>query len=72
MVTDNSLGQGSQQLTHAIDPMLGQCYSAVYDAGPILNQHWINVSSCDYYILLKAKTLYPTLGILPRQARPEV
>ena len=24
--------------------MLGQCWAIVYDAGPTLNKHWVNVS----------------------------
>ena len=27
-----------------IDPMLAQCRATVYDGGPTLNQHWVNVS----------------------------
>ena len=30
--------------TQDIDPMLGQRWTSVYNAGPTLPQHWINVS----------------------------
>ena len=33
----------TQQIRDIV-PMLGQCWSIVYDAGPTLNQHWDNVS----------------------------
>ena len=36
-------GDESQQ-TRDVDPMLIQCWSSVYDAGPPLNQHRVNVS----------------------------
>ena len=29
--------------TRNINPMLGQCWPSVYDAGPTLAQHWFNV-----------------------------
>ena len=30
------------QKTRDIDPMLDQCWATVYDAGPILVQHWVD------------------------------
>ena len=35
---------GTVQQTRDIDPMLVQCWSTVYDAGPTLGQHWVDVS----------------------------
>ena len=35
--------QTSQQ-TRYLEPMLGQCWPIVYDAGPTLAQHWFKVS----------------------------
>ena len=32
------------QQTRDIEPLLVQCWSTVYDAGPTLNQQWLNVS----------------------------
>ena len=32
------------QQTRYINPMLVQCWSTVYDAGPTLYQHWVDVS----------------------------
>ena len=32
------------QQTRYIDPMLGECWSAVSDVGPTFTQHWVNVS----------------------------
>ena len=34
---------GAQQ-TQDIDPMLVQFWPTVYDVGPPLNQHWVNVT----------------------------
>ena len=31
------------QQTQEIDPMLVRCWSTVYDAGPTLNKHWVNL-----------------------------
>ena len=31
------------QQTRGIEPMLFQCWSTVYDGGPTLKQHWLNV-----------------------------
>ena len=36
----------SSQQTQKIDPMLFQCWSTVYDAGPTLKQHWIKFCVC--------------------------
>ena len=36
----------SSHQTKHIDSMLDQCWSTVYDAGPTLDQHWVNVSLC--------------------------
>ena len=36
---------GAPKQTWITDPMLFQCWSSVYDAGPTLNQHWVDVSS---------------------------
>ena len=30
--------------TQDIEPMMGQCWPAVYDGGPTLTHHWFNVS----------------------------
>ena len=35
--------QPSQQ-TRYVDPMLDQCWASVYDGGPALVQHWVDVS----------------------------
>ena len=32
----------TSQQTRGIHPMLFQCYPTVFDAGPTLQQHWIN------------------------------
>ena len=32
------------QQTRYINPMLAQCWPTVYDAGPTLDQHWVDVS----------------------------
>ena len=32
------------QQTRGIQPMLIQCWSSVFDAGPTLKQHWLNAS----------------------------
>ena len=37
-------GGGLVQQTRYIEPLLVQCWSTVYDAGPTLNQQWLNVS----------------------------
>ena len=34
----------SCQKTRDIEPMLGQCWPSVYDAGPTLTRHWLDVS----------------------------
>ena len=34
--------EGNSQQTQYIEPMLGQCWPAVYDVGPTLTPHWIN------------------------------
>ena len=35
---------GTQSKTPAdVDPMLVYCWSTVYDAGPTLSQHWVDV-----------------------------
>ena len=34
----------ASQQTRYIEPMLGQCWSDVVDGGPILAQHWFNVT----------------------------
>ena len=41
--TDNTSGSTSQQ-TRGIEPLLVQCWSTFYDAGPTLNQQWLNAS----------------------------
>ena len=35
---------GPAQQTRDIAPLLVQCWSIVYDAGPTLNRQWVNVS----------------------------
>ena len=37
-------GQSGPHQTRAIEPLLVQCWSSVYDAGPTLNQQWLNGS----------------------------
>ena len=44
----------SLQQTRDIEPLLVQCWASVYDAGPTLNQQWLNVSC-----LLRGLLLYP-------------
>ena len=41
-----SLGSwlGTAPRTRYTDPMLSQCWSSVYDAGPTLSQNWVSVS----------------------------
>ena len=34
---------GTPHRTRHVDPMLAYCWQSVYDAGPTLRQHWINV-----------------------------
>ena len=43
--------RADSQLTRDIDTMLGQCWTIVYDAGPTLAQHCINVSCLLGYVL---------------------
>ena len=34
----------SSRKTRGVDPMLFYCWTSVVDAGPALNQHWLNVT----------------------------
>ena len=49
------------QQTGDIDPVLDQCWATVYDAGPTLVQHWVDVScvmqsrSCDHTLAFVGK-----------------
>ena len=48
------------QQTRDVDPMLVQCWSIVYDAGPTLNQHWVD-GSCllgNSHLTLSSLTLH--------------
>ena len=48
------------QPTRYVEPILVQCWPAVYDVGPTLNQYWFNVSC-----LLISLTLLPCECLLP-------
>ena len=41
---DPGLTTSLSQQSRDVEPMLGQCWPAVYDVGPTLTQHWSNVS----------------------------
>ena len=38
-------GKASSAETRNMDPMLFQCWASVVDAGPALQQHWVNAGS---------------------------
>ena len=72
--------QQSGQQTRDIQPMLYQCWSTVYDAGPTLVHHWVDVSCllggllslCSslhspslYYILSVQCVYHTTRGVEP-------
>ena len=46
----------ASQQTRDIEPLLVQCWSTVYDAGPTLNQQWLNVSC-----LLGWQVIFPVI-----------
>ena len=44
VITDIIVCVPTSQQTRDIEPLLDQCWSTVYDAGPTLIQQWLNVS----------------------------
>ena len=39
-----SVKAGSSQQTRHVNPMLVECWASVLDVGPILQQHWVDIS----------------------------
>ena len=45
--------EGVFQQTRYINPMLVQYWPIVYDTGPTMNQHWVDVSCFLGYVILR-------------------